>query len=433
MPPILTTIYLDGLLATDAASPPYDYLAEYRLDEGTGTVAHDTSGNGRDGTLGAALGAPYRPTWSSTGLVFGGAHVVGLPNAALEGAGTVLVYSTPTLGVQSDFLGALYANVSGSSLDCGFSPGDGRPVNAGNDPYGQAAYASARPLLSGTLGVAWREDGTIYLNGQPIDLYAPPEHGVPPIPQYTGVTQASIGMYTSSLNGAFTGTIHWVVTYGRRLTDGQILAEHERIAPILQARGLTLGYSTALTRTLLAFAGDSMTLGYLATPPHLRYSQKAVALMSGSYNYLNMAIGGAASAEMFGQIAAAYNPVLPSVGGLKVLIQMIGTNENWGSTLANQQAAYPALKAAGWNYIVAVTGLPRFAADGPRATYNAALRLAIGTACDAVADWGGDVVVGAPGAYTNLTYYPDELHPSTSNHAIGASYVQAALASLGIL
>jgi hypothetical protein len=58
-------------------------VAEYLLREGTGTVAHDTSGNGYDGTLVHLSGPSHLPTWYPNGLYFDGDGGVQLPDAVL--------------------------------------------------------------------------------------------------------------------------------------------------------------------------------------------------------------------------------------------------------------------------------------------------------------------------------------------------------------
>ena len=73
-----------GAIAGSALSLPSSstLMAEYPLTEGSGTVAHDASGNGNDATLGAGAIAP---AWTSTGLAFSGSDNVSLPTALERG------------------------------------------------------------------------------------------------------------------------------------------------------------------------------------------------------------------------------------------------------------------------------------------------------------------------------------------------------------
>ncbi len=432
MSPILTTQYMDEQLLMDLLTPPPAPQAEYPATDGSGTVLTDISGNGFNGTFGAGLGSGFYPTWTAQGLTFSGAQTVGLPNGALEGAQTIMYFVTPNLNNQSDTAAVLGVLSGSGQMVCGFTPGDRRPGLLAGDVYGSPAFCSGQPIQSGTFSVTICGDGRVYINGVEAPWYDVPAHGFPPYPTFAGVTSARIGLYETGAYAPYQGQLYYLVAWSELLTATEVAIEHNRIAALLQLRGVNLALNTGLTHPLSAVEGDSMTRNYLAAAANQGWPQTTLGLLSGTYNFVNAAIGGSDSADMLARIPQQYGPLLATAPHPRVLILMIGTNENWGPTFANLQAAYGPLKISGWDYIILVTGLPRFATDTPRQTFNTAVLGSVGTSCDAVAAWGGDSVVGAPGASTNPTYYPDTLHPSSANDAIGAGYVHGALVSLGI-
>jgi lysophospholipase L1-like esterase len=402
--------------------------ARYRMDEGSGTVAYDSSGHHYDGTLGATLGPAYAPTWSSTGLVFNGAKTVGIPAAAMEGAQTVMAFCTPTLTNQSGELTCVYGQGSGT-LACGFAPGDGRP-GAFATVSGDPGYALAGPIVSGTLGIAWRQDGTVHLNGRAVPNSITPQPNQVPPPSWSGLSAAYIGSWFSALAG-YVGTIHYVLIWNRQLSTAEILATHIAVANELAARGLTLTYNKSLTNTLIATDGDSITRGYGASNG-IGHGERAVGSLTGSYNFLNVAVGGQASGDILANAPGELDPVLKGYTGTSVLLVMIGTNGGFtGTDLTNLASYYTARKAAGWSYVIAVTGLPRGSEPGSfetnRASFNAALRAGIGTYGDAVADWGSDLDMGQTGQYSNTTYFADGVHPTSAGHDRGAVYDKIAV------
>lgn len=432
MPPYVTTEYMDEQLLIDAISPPPAPQAEYHFDEGSGTTTFDHSPNHYDGTLGGTLGAGFRPTWVGNTLHFAPNQVVSVPPAAYNGAGTIIAVCAPTLGVQTDMQAVLSGSqIAGGTISHGFAPGDGRPFVDASDLYGQVMYGSGQPLISLSGAVAWRLDGSTFVRGQKTPWNATPSHGYPP-PDPINTSNANIGLFAFGGNAPLTGFMYALAMYSQQLTDTDVAAESARLEALASARGVTLSSSTAITHPLLVFVGDSMTRGYLAGLPHLAYPQKTLTLLGGTYNYLNLAIGGDGSADVNLHLASQIFPVLATYPGTKVLINMSGTNNNWNTTVADYTACYVASKAAGFTYMIGVQGLPRFADDTPRAAFNTALAGGVGTMCDAVALWANSSVMGQAGQYSSGTYYADGLHPTAAGHAIGAGYLQTALASLGL-
>src|SRR5207248_2833783 len=144
----------------------------------------------------------------------------------------------------------------------------------------------AGPLVSGTLGVTWRQDGAVYLNGKAVPNYIAPQPGqVPPAP-WSGLSAALVGSWFSALAG-FVGTIHYALIWNRPLGTAEILATHVAVANELAARGLTLTYGKFLANTLIATDGDSISRGYGASNG-IGHGERAVGSLAGSYNFLNV-------------------------------------------------------------------------------------------------------------------------------------------------
>jgi hypothetical protein len=433
MSPILTTTYMDEQMAGDISQAPAIPQAEYHYDEASGTALVDHSGNGYNGLLGGGLGGVYAPAWANNGLQWSGVQQVGIPTAALQGAQTVIAVVGPTLGNQSDYLSVVtgFSPVDGQ-LNFAFSPGDNRPIWGYNDLYGAAAFGSGQPLTGLSGAVAWRLDGTVFVRGVRVPWYCHPPHGIPPLPA-PNYNAAMIGAFTTGVNAPFRGTMWALATYASLLTDFQVAQETARLEAIATGRGVVLSSSTALPNPLVAFVGDSQTLGNVASAAHLRYAQATLVLLSNPVNFVEFAWGGATSAEVLAAAPAQLDPILATHSGVSVVVIMAGTNENWSGTNANYASFYAARKAAGWTYVVGCPGLPRFAADGPRAAFNAALLGAIGTQADAVPRFDTDPNWGQAGQYANATYYPDHLHQSTLTHGQMAVYLQTALATIGVV
>lgn len=93
------TVGVTGPAASGAVEPA-SLLASYDFAETSGTVLHDTSGAGRDGTVAGG------PAWRGGFMHFTGANHVQLPNNLLAGqsAATVIIETNPTALTGSKFL-----------------------------------------------------------------------------------------------------------------------------------------------------------------------------------------------------------------------------------------------------------------------------------------------------------------------------------------
>ena len=99
----------EGVSAPLGPQPvPSGLLAMYHMDEGSGQMVADSSGAGRNGTLGSTAGADTNdPAWTAAGLSFSTDDYVdcGTDAALLPGAWTVSVATKLTPNVVNPMLG----------------------------------------------------------------------------------------------------------------------------------------------------------------------------------------------------------------------------------------------------------------------------------------------------------------------------------------
>ena len=413
-------------------------LARYPFTDGIGTVLSDTSVNGYNGTFGAGLGSGYYPTWTAYGVSYSvpspTGNTIGIPAAALLNAQTAMVFCTPTLGVSAGMLTCIGNNLTGGFF--ALAPGDGRPGSYyefdGDIGIGGNGFGSNQPIISGTMGICWRLDGTVWVNSVQVPGYQLPR-GVPT--PLSGFTAAYIGSFFSG-NSPFVGGMYYVLTWNRQLSNAELLAAYQTIANVMVNRGLTMSVNTTIgSKTLIAADGDSITRGQggLSGKAHIQRCAQSLT-GSGSYAYFNLAVGGQSSAGILANQAQLF-PTLLAATGIKILTVMIGTNDFFSGTLANVKAyctaAYAAVPGLKINIVM---GLPRAGTPGSfetaRAVYNTALPGLIGVYCDVVTYWGTDQAMGQGGQAAVNSYYQDGLHPTDLGHTIGGLYEKQAICQI---
>ena len=123
-------------------------VAFWQLNETSGTVAADSSGNGINATIetGVTIGEPGIPAGGGSFLFNGSSGYLSVPQAtqlALSSQGTVEVWAKPTsLGVDQDFIGiGTTANYTNNGYRC--------RINSSNQA--DLIYASADQLSGGSV------------------------------------------------------------------------------------------------------------------------------------------------------------------------------------------------------------------------------------------------------------------------------------------
>lgn len=192
---------------------------------------------------------------------------------------------------------------------------------------------------------------------------------------------------------------------------------------------------------ILVHDGDSLT--NRSGVPYIMYPEQILRAVSERPQQYNFGVSGQGVASMLTDAATQIDPIAPSAA-LRVLVAWGGTNDlgpsgaGSMSTLETNFTTYCTDRRTAGYKIIVLTLLPR--GDGvaasqetARATYNTWLRANYASFSDALVDVGADSHIGAPGAYSDLTYYSgDNVHPNTTGLAIVAGLVLAALKPFGI-
>lgn len=155
------------VLASLAEAADPSLVVWWRLDEGAGTVATDSSGNGNDGTF------VNGPEWTA-GILGGALHFRGdtdqdsvvytLPEDAVWQAGTVAIWAKPD-SLGQDNWSSVFTNYTPNTAGIQFDVDGGDPGNYRINPGG--VFFGPATLEWTHLALAWEGDsGTLYYNGE---------------------------------------------------------------------------------------------------------------------------------------------------------------------------------------------------------------------------------------------------------------------------
>jgi lysophospholipase L1-like esterase len=219
--------------------------------------------------------------------------------------------------------------------------------------------------------------------------------------------------------------------YPRALSDAEV-----RMAVRAMKTRVALT-QTVVTQNLVMFEGDSIT----DTSQTFSYARKFLPNASPLVAGHGGAITGSTIASLVtrASFTDSFLPPVSEFNGRKfILTVLIGANDinsmSNSTWLANFAAYCDARRAAGWKVVVC-TVLAR--SDGAGTGFNAArnsinttLRTWVGTHCDAIADFAADSTIGTDAAASNVTYFPDGLHPSDAGHVIMESIIRPVINGL---
>jgi hypothetical protein len=245
-------IYNRALSASEIWAEYAGSVGHWKLDEGSGTTAHDSSGNGNDGTL------INGPTWVDgklgKALSFDGiddyVEIPDSPELKLdESKGlTIMLWLYRTSYPQYDNVLVSKQSASGwveYQLDL-VDTGDleFRTYSDDNVVIGSVSVPDANEWYH----VAYVMNGTqwdFYVNG------TLENSGTTPYDLYVSDNNVTIGKDFGFFTAAFNGTIDDVEIYSRALSAGEIWAEYARSPIAIQTQTVTLesGAPTTLTFT----------------------------------------------------------------------------------------------------------------------------------------------------------------------------------------
>jgi lysophospholipase L1-like esterase len=187
------------------------------------------------------------------------------------------------------------------------------------------------------------------------------------------------------------------------------------------------------------FRGDSITAG-VGAPAGLDYvSRIERRLAPRRIRCIRLAAPGETAADIAARAAAAIDP-LHYGRGRSLLVLLAGTNDLFAGEHGEAVAAAIAdccrgRRARGFA-VIAATLPPHGATADParlereRQALNARLRAGWREFADALADPGGDPVLGDPARVGDPTLFADRVHPAAAGHATIARHVGAALERL---
>jgi lysophospholipase L1-like esterase len=433
-------------------------LLEYLFNEGSGTVVHDSSGNGFDANFGSAgAGGTYPPAWNSKGVAFSVPSQLLLPlsSALWNNVLSVMIFAdcNPGSGLQN-LLSFDSLSYDGPQLN--LREGTGQLEFQTNTQLNNLVYESNFVLrgpqaITATLGnprkVYWGandvtaqavEPGNAYLSG----AYTP----------YVPTTQAWIGDFYLPGYAGLVGNVYYVLFYSTVLTPAQIAQNIAYVQSVLTPRGVTLG-DTSTNKGSVLFVGDSITAGYGPSTWPGEYPTQTMALLSGSYNWQNFGIGGWTLAAWLAMESELYPVVNQYSNPPKILVFWAGRNDiainadtaaglyaKMVSFCNAQKAANPSLK------IIFLDNLPGGDITGALETIRTTLNglytadftqshghnvysSATVTYADYLIDVAAEVNLQTP---SNGTYYADTVHPTTAGAAIIAADVKVALNLCGV-
>jgi lysophospholipase L1-like esterase len=189
----------------------------------------------------------------------------------------------------------------------------------------------------------------------------------------------------------------------------------------------------------IVFRGDSITAGFCA-PAGLDYvSLIERRLASRRIRCRRLAAPSETAAEIAARAAAEIDP-LHDEQRRNLLVLLAGTNDLFAGAPGDAIAATIAgccrgRRARGFT-VIAATLPPHGATAEParlereRQVLNAGLRAGWRDFADALADPGGDLVLGDPARVGDAMLFADRVHPAAAGHAIIARHVGEALERL---
>ena len=392
-------------------------LADYQLNDGSGTTPVDASGNGNTGSF---PGGSANPTWTQQGLAFNAISGAGqyFVTAGTQNAKSIMIVYTlanPTgnNGPQPPYFDTLFGNASLAGLDFysanqtyGYQPG--LFVN-GNEYTGMDGSIIGTHVLVVVLGCSGCANplDQYYLDGTQVGTNT----GSPTFGKSNGVFD--VGGAPTGYQTYMTGNIYRATFWSTQLSASDAAAASGLTKSLAQTRGVNFGFTYSPTITPQAvFTGDSLTNGEGVTPFENFLSTNV------TYNINNYGIGNITAGQNMSLLNYRERQTYAPNARSNISFIWNGTNDiaTHGETAA-QTVNYilsecQLMHSFGYRTIVA-TAISRAnsgtSVDGlVKNPINALLRAQALSACDVLADFAGNPLVGADGAYANTTYYQSD-------------------------
>ena len=412
-------------------------LGEYLLNEGTGTVAHDSSGQGNNGSING-------PSWDSTAdLDFEGTgQFVQLPTALNAAQAWQFAFYLPPFGTQT----APLAPGAGDPGDFPYYPSLLCGTDSAHlcllanstltsrymmrfDAFSTDGTESAAPVTAGwhvlTLLCGSNVNGVVTKTQYLVDGVATASYikqgdaGTCPV--------ATSGNYQLGGSGTYAGQSYWrgkiAATWAwsthLSLSDG--VAAAKSALDYLKQKGVETEFDKVVNTTPQIVAGmDSRTYGLYLTPTTVWPA--TMQLTDPSYTRVNLGVTGAQVQDLCPQFDLLYGPYLSRAGAPTIVVLWGGVNDmlqtaNTSRQVANALHCMVAKSKAAGARVVLATEVSALAnqgttGDADKNALNAIVRAeAFGWGVDNLADLATDAHLGADGASANTACFPDGLHP----------------------
>ena len=207
---------------------PTGVQVEWLLDETSGTLAADNSGNGRDGYL---LGGPTFTAAEGVTLTGSPGRIVCYYSAPANGITMIVVASRSTSSTLG-LMGLTDAGVASKALQMGedylrFYPNTtNTDLNISASP---TIGANVPTFLAATLDYPER---SIYLNGTRV---------VTSSDSGTGLGEPSEQLLVGTTTGGyFQGTVHYAAVFHRSLSQAEVAQAYAYVKSVLTPRGVSL-------------------------------------------------------------------------------------------------------------------------------------------------------------------------------------------------
>lgn len=186
----------------------------------------------------------------------------------------------------------------------------------------------------------------------------------------------------------------------------------------------------------IVFAGDSITVGTLGGGN--AWTDDIVPDPYGgdiTWTLTNLGIAGA-TVKNLRFLMPSYNDYMAYDEGLNIFGLWAGTNDllpyGVSQTYGYYEMMCKQLRERGWK-VIAFTTISRATIESPvnlKVQYNNLIRANWSDFADILCDVAGNANLGADGAYANLTYFADGIHPTQAGNDIISTMVQACVDSL---
>jgi len=415
-------------------------LFEYLMQEQTGTVLTDTSGNGNTCTFGAGGAAPvWVRTQAIAGIQFSGSQRCLMTTSVWPATHTWFFAIRPNaIAIRSSVAQGTNILVWGDTANNYFYV----PAMNGSIAVGlggqRDTFGGSRMTGNVIVAVTWTGNTKrVFVNGAEIGYV---QNGVSTPQGAAANTYLGDGVSLGASWG-FRGVMAYAAGYSTTYTAAQVAANTGKVAALLQGEGINWQAPQIRGRHCF-FDGDSLTDNAANGPGfwNSSYERYVLDLLPFTCDASNFGLSGETFGTIIGQAATVIDPVIASNDAdLNLCSVLAGTNalanSFSGATIYTYATSYTsARRTAGCkNVLVTITpnGTLASGQKTERLTYNSTVRtnwLSGGLQADAIADIGADPNIGIDGDDANTAFYvAGNVHPKDLGNRLIATYIAPAL------